>query len=108
MLDTVGSGQYAICIGCNTNGVAILTRRRARRSRYDRECSRSSLSSARSASPRTRSSPNAAKLFVEFLLSEEAQQMMEENTDVMSARADFESKFAEPEARSERPSRPLR
>lgn len=93
VLNTVGSGQYAICIGCNSNGVQILTKKGAPVA-MSRVQPIVTFASALGISKNTQS-PNAAKLFVEFLLSKEAQQMMEEQTDVMSARADFDSKFAE-------------
>lgn len=92
VLDTVGSGQYPICIGCNSNGVQILTKKGAPVA-MTRVQPIVTFVSALGISKNSQS-PNAAKLFVEFLLSKEAQQMMEEKSDVMSARADFDSKFA--------------
>lgn len=93
VLDTVASGQYAICIGCNTNGVAILTRKGAPVAMTTKVQPIVSFMSSLGVT-KASTSPNAARLFIEFLLSKEAQMMMEEKTDVMSARTDFESKFA--------------
>jgi iron(III) transport system substrate-binding protein len=93
VLDTVASGQYAICIGCNTNGVAILTRKGAPVAMTTKVQPIVSFMSALGVT-KNAASPNAARLFIEFLLSKEGQMMMEEKTDVMSARTDFESKFA--------------
>lgn len=94
VLDTVASGQHAICIGCNTNGVAILTAKGAPVAMTTKVQPIVSFVSALGVTKNSKS-PNAARLFVEFLLSKEAQTMMEEKTNVMSARTDIVSKFSE-------------
>ena len=93
VLDTVASGQYAICIGCNSNGVQILTKKGAPVAMSTKVQPIVSFVSALGVT-KTAQSPNAARLFIEFVLSKEGQQLMEDKTDVMSARTDFESKFA--------------
>jgi iron(III) transport system substrate-binding protein len=93
VLDTVASGQYPICLGCNSNGVAILIKKGAPVAFSTKVQPIVSFVSALGVT-KTAQSPNAARLFIEFLLSKEGQQLMEEKTDVLSARTDFPSKFA--------------
>ncbi len=65
VLDTVASGQYAICIGCNTNGVAILTRKGAPVAMTTKVQPIVSFMSSLGVT-KNAVSPNAARLFVEF------------------------------------------
>lgn len=92
VLDNVASGQHAICLGCNSNGVEILQKKGAPVA-FSRIQPIVTFVSALGVT-KAAASPNAARLFIEFLLSKEGQKLMEDQTDVLSARTDFESKFA--------------
>lgn len=90
-LDGVASGQYAFCIGCNSNQVHGFKRKGA----PVEMSSVQPIVTFFSAMGITRAarSPNAARLFVEYAMSAEGQKIIEDG-DYISVQPNMESKFS--------------
>lgn len=89
--DALASGQIAFCIGCNNNHLDGFKRKGAP---VEFSTTVQPIVTFFSAMGVTKNatSPNAARLFVEYVLSEEGQTLLE-NSDYVAVRADLKSKF---------------
>lgn len=91
VLNTVSSGQHQLCIGCNFNNVETLTKKGAPVAIAKIQPFVTFFSAV--GVMKNAPNPNAARLFLEFMLSKEGQTLME-TTDNISARTDITSQFA--------------
>lgn len=89
--DALASGQFPLCIGCNANQMELLKRRGAP-VEFSNVAPIVSFYSAMGIT-KAATSPNAARLFIEFVLSEEGQLSLDEH-DHIPVRPGMKSKLS--------------